>query len=177
MMIYTEATPNPDALKFIPDIPVTTGGTLDVRSADLAQGISLIESLFDIPIVVGVYIGPNFVTVTKDSGDWSDITSLILEVISDNIRQPIDLTTTLHQDRSDNSDVVNQILELLDDRIRPAVANDGGDIIFRDYQDGIVYLELQGSCSGCPSSTATLRYGVENLIKHYIPEVIEVRSI
>jgi len=176
-MIYTEATPNPDALKFIPDIPVTTGGTLDVRSADLAQGISLIESLFDIPIVVGVYIGPNFVTVTKDSGDWSDITSLILEVISDNIRQPIDLTTTLHQDRSDNSDVVNQILELLDDRIRPAVANDGGDIIFRDYQDGIVYLELQGSCSGCPSSTATLRYGVENLIKHYIPEVIEVRSI
>jgi Fe-S cluster biogenesis protein NfuA len=177
MMIYTEATPNPDALKFIPDIPVTTGGTLDVRSADLAQGISLIESLFDIPIVVGVYIGPNFVTVTKDSGDWSDITSLILGVISDNIRQPIDLTTTLHQDRSDNSDVVNQILELLDDRIRPAVANDGGDIIFRDYQDGIVYLELQGSCSGCPSSTATLRYGVENLIKHYIPEVIEVRSI
>ena len=176
-MIYTEATPNPDALKFIPDIPVTTGGTLDARSVDQTQGISLIESLFDISTVVGVYIGPNFVTVTKDSGDWSDITSLILEVISDNIRQPIDLTTTLNQDRSDNSDVVNQILELLDARIRPAVANDGGDIIFRDYQDGIVYLELQGSCSGCPSSTATLRYGVENLIKHYIPEVIEVRSI
>lgn len=176
-MIYTEATPNPNALKFMPDVPVTTGGTLDVRSIDQSNGIHLIEDLFGVPHVVGVYIGPDFVTITKDSEDWSDITNVVLGIIADNIRQPIDLGNTTDEPSRDTSDVVDQIRELLDTRVRPAVANDGGDIVFRDYKDGIVYLELQGSCSGCPSSTATLRHGVERLIQHYIPEVIEVRSI
>ena len=176
-MIYTEHTPNPDALKFIPTVPVTTGGTLDVRLHAHTLDIPLLDELFNIPEIIGVYLGPDFVTVTKDAGHWDDITPAILGVISENLRDPIDLSTGLDKDRSGQSDVINQIIELLDERVRPAVANDGGDIIFREYRDGIVYLELQGSCSGCPSSTATLRYGVENLIKHYIPEVIEVRSI
>ena len=175
-MIYTETTPNPDALKFIPTVPVTTGGTLDVRSLEHTQDIELLEAMFDIPEVIGVYLTPNFVTVTKTTGNWDDITSSIIDIISENLIDPIDIAGSM-QKISNNTDIINQILELLDQRVRPAVANDGGDIVFKDYTDGIVYLELQGSCSGCPSSTATLRYGVENLIKHYIPEVLEVRSI
>ena len=177
MMIYTETTPNPDAIKFIPTVPVTTGGTIDVRSHQHTHNIHLLNELFNIPEIIGVYLGSDFVTITKDAGSWDDIRSAIIGIIAENLSEPIDLSLNSNQPSSTNSNTVNQILELLDQRIRPAVANDGGDIVFKDYTDGIVYLELQGSCSGCPSSTATLRYGVENLIKHYIPEVLEVRSI
>ncbi len=182
MFIQTEQTPNPATLKFIPGRPVAPEGTRDFRDASETTGAPLARRIFAVDGVSGVFLGVDFISVTRDEGhDWQvlkpQVLGAIMEhytsgaaVVEDDPRQD---DAAVHE--SDDP-VVAQIRELLDTRVRPAVAQDGGDIIFRSYQDGIVYLRMQGSCSGCPSSTATLKIGIENMLKHFIPEIREVRA-
>jgi len=185
MFIQTEQTPNPATLKFIPGQPVATAGTADFRSPDEAAGKSpLAERLFRIDDVSGVFLGPDFITVTKgDSAEWYLLKPAILGVIMEHFTagQPVltdgaDLAAPEEVDE-DSAEIVSQIKELLETRVRPAVAQDGGDIVFHAFQDGVVYLHMRGACAGCPSSTATLKMGIENMLRHYIPEVTEVRAV
>jgi len=185
MFIQTEQTPNPATLKFLPGCPVMTAGTANFTSEQAAHTSPLAERLFSLPEVTGVFLGADFVTVTKnEEGDWYRLKPAILAVIMEHfttgrpvlLREPaVGESAEAGQDEED--EVVAQIKELLETRVRPAVAQDGGDIIFHDFQDGVVYLHMQGSCSGCPSSTATLKAGIENMLRHYIPEVVEVRAV
>jgi len=180
MFIQTEETPNPATLKFLPGRVVMERGTADFDSADKAQRSPLAESLFRIEGVARIFLGSDFITVTKsDAKDWPvlkpQILGLIMEHFSTN--RPVILAETAGEADSDDDEIVTQIKELLDTRVRPAVAQDGGDIIFHSFEDGIVYLHMQGSCSGCPSSTATLKMGIENMLRHYVPEVVEVRPV
>ena len=181
MFIQTEATPNPATLKFLPGRVVMERGTADFDAADKAQRSPLAESLFRIEGVARVFLGSDFVTVTKsDARDWPvlkpQILGLIMEHFSTN--RPVILAEEgAAGDAGDDDEIVTQIKELLDTRVRPAVAQDGGDIIFHSFEDGVVYLHMQGSCSGCPSSTATLKMGIENMLRHYVPEVVEVRPV
>lgn len=172
--IYTENTPNPDSMKFITGRALTTGGTVEVRSMEDARQDPLLEDLMMIPNVSSVLVGRNFATVTRSSGDWSSIGSEVTRVLSNQFLGPI---RTKQPDVTSDDPVVNMILDILETRIRPAVKRDGGDILFRDYKDGVLTLEMMGSCNGCPSSTATLKHGIENMMRHFIPEVREVRSI
>ena len=183
MFIQTEETPNPLTLKFLPGRTVLGAGTADFPTADLAEGRSpLAETLFTIEGVGGVFLGPDFITVTKRSeADWPEMKPAILGAIMEHftaglpvIRETADAAAAAE---GEDDEIVAQIKELLDTRVRPAVAQDGGDIIFQGFEDGIVYLHMQGSCSGCPSSTATLKAGIENMLRHYIPEVVEVRAV
>ena len=184
MFIQTEATPNPATLKFLPGRAVLENGTLDLRDADQAAQSPLAERLFGIAGVSGVFFGSDFITVTKqEDGDWYHLKPAILAAIMEHFTtgRPVFLNgdgeaADTAADEEDN-EIVAQIKELLETRVRPAVAQDGGDIIFHDFEDGVVYLHMQGSCSGCPSSTATLKAGIENMLRHYIPEVVEVRAI
>ncbi len=185
MFIQTEQTPNPATLKFIPGKTVLAEGTADFRSPDQAAGKSpLAERLFGIDDVEGVFLGPDFIAVTKgDSAEWYLLKPAILGVIMEHFTagQPV-LTdgAAIEVDEKvddENAEIVSQIKELLDTRVRPAVAQDGGDIVFHAFQQGVVYLHMRGACSGCPSSTATLKMGIENMLRHYIPEVTEVRAV
>jgi Fe-S cluster biogenesis protein NfuA len=183
MFIQTEQTPNPATLKFLPGCPVLTSGTANFTSEEAARISPLAERLFSLPEVTGVFLGADFVTVTKsEDWDWYRLKPAILAVVMEHftagrpvlLSDPAAGTTAA---TSEEDEVVAQIKELLETRVRPAVAQDGGDIIFHDFEDGVVYLHMQGSCSGCPSSTATLKAGIENMLRHYIPEVVEVRAV
>lgn len=184
MFIQTEQTPNPASLKFLPGCPVMTAGTANFTSERAAHASPLAERLFSLPEVTGVFLGTEFVTVTKDEeGDWYRLKPAVLAIIMEHFTagRPVLLgepavSETVGTDQEED-EVVAQIKELLETRVRPAVAQDGGDITFHDFEDGVVYLHMQGSCSGCPSSTATLKAGIENMLRHYIPEVVEVRAI
>lgn len=186
MFIQTEATPNPATLKFIPGRPVLTNGTMDMRDRDAAAKSPLAERLFDISNVSGVFFGSDFITVTKTAGEWQQIKPLILGAIMEHYMSgaPIlkageDAASSEDDEFFDAEDAetVATIKELIETRVRPAVANDGGDITFRGFKDGVVFLAMKGACSGCPSSTATLQHGIQNLLRHYVPNVVEVRPI
>jgi len=180
MFIQTEATPNPATLKFLPGTEVMgSNGTANFVDAASASASPLALRLFDIDGVDGIFLGSDFVTVTKDDAtDWDVLKPRVLAAVMDHFSQG-GVVMTAAQDAAsteDDTDVVTQIKDLLETRVRPAVAQDGGDIVFRSFEDGILYLSMQGACSGCPSSTATLKNGIENMMKHYIPEVLEVRA-
>ncbi|HEX4114083.1 MAG TPA: NifU family protein [Stellaceae bacterium] len=183
MFIQTETTPNPATLKFIPGRAVMTAGTAQFANAeDAAERSPLAQRLFGIPGVAGVFLGSDFVSVTKDGAqDWFQLKPGILAAIMEHYTsgQPVVLAQAVASSDGGEADdeVVSAIKELIETRVRPAVAQDGGDIIFEHFTDGVVYLQMHGACSGCPSSTATLKAGIENMLRHYIPEVIEVRAL
>jgi len=182
MFIQTEATPNPATLKFLPGRPVLDNGTLDMRGRGEAANSPLAERLFDISGIGGVFLGSDFIAVTKTDGDWQQLKPAILGAIMEHFMSGEPVVTGGGESAAEDeffddkdSETVTTIKELIETRVRPAVANDGGDITFRGYKDGVVYLAMKGACSGCPSSTATLRHGIENLLRHYVPDVTEVR--
>ena len=182
MFIQTEQTPNPATLKFLPGRDVLGRGTADFPTAETAVRSPLAQRLFEIEGVAGVFLGADFVTITKDGDrDWYLLKPSILGVIMEHFTagRPVINETAVDDNAAheDDDEIVAQIKELLDTRVRPAVAQDGGDITFQGFENGIVYLNMKGSCSGCPSSTATLKAGIENMLRHYIPEVVEVRAI
>jgi Fe-S cluster biogenesis protein NfuA len=182
MFIQTEQTPNPATLKFLPGCTVMEAGTANFTDVAAAASRSpLAERLFGLPEVGGVFLGGDFITVTKSGdSDWFQLKPAVLAAIMEHFTsgQPVVTgTAETAAAESEDNEVVSAIKELLETRVRPAVAQDGGDIIFEDFEDGIVYLHMQGSCSGCPSSTATLKAGIENMLRHYIPEVVEVRAV
>ncbi len=187
MFIQTERTPNPATLKFIPGREIMAHGTANFPDAESAAQSPLATSLFALGEVTGVFLGSDFVTVTKrdDLDDWQELKAPVLAALMRFFAsgQPVLLETTNSAappetlyDPADK-DIVEQIEAILEEKVRPAVARDGGDIQFHGFKDGIVYVAMQGSCSGCPSSTATLKGGIESLLKHYVPEVIDVRAI
>ncbi|MBM3555489.1 MAG: NifU family protein [Alphaproteobacteria bacterium] len=180
MFIQTEATPNPSTMKFIPGETVMPSGTANFPDGEAAKRSPLAVRLFEISGVGGVFLGADFITVTKIEGEWNHLKPAILGVIMEHFTagKPV-LADQVAETGSeiDDDPLVAQIKELIETRVRPAVAQDGGDILFHGFEDGIVYLHMQGSCAGCPSSTATLRYGIENMLKHYVPEVMEVRAV
>lgn len=185
MFIQTESTPNPATLKFLPGQSVLESGTADFPTAESGAKSPLARRIFSVDGVEGVFLGNDFVTVTKaDDVNWDHIKPAILGAVMEHFQsgQPViegdsqaDGGHAAHD--GPDADIVNQIKELLDTRVRPAVAQDGGDITFHGFDQGIVYLHMQGACAGCPSSTLTLKMGIENLLRHYIPEVIEVRPV
>ena len=181
MFIQTEPTPNPATLKFLPGQVVMAQGTADFTDPAEADRSPLAQALFGVDGVRGVFLGTDFVTVTRDAGiEWQVLKPAILGVIMEHLTsgRPIIIDgPAAHGADEDDDPVVAQIKELIETRVRPAVAQDGGDIIFHGFEDGVVYLHMQGSCSGRPSSTATLKMGIENMLKHYVPEVVEVRPI
>lgn len=186
MFIQTEATPNPATLKFIPGQPVLEHGTLDLRTPADAEKSPLAARLFEIAGVDGVFFGSDFITVSKSSGEWPQLKPAILGAIMEHFMSGAPLlnvdATTAAPDEDEffepaDAETVATIKDLIETRVRPAVANDGGDITFRGYRDGVVFLNMKGACSGCPSSTATLQHGIQNLLKHYVPEVVEVRPM
>lgn len=186
MFIQTEQTPNPITLKFVPGCEVMSEGTADFTDKKGAANSPLAKRLFAVEGVRAVFFGSNFVTVTKSNDvEWAVIKAEILQAITEHFESsdPVisdgsggEVTPDDTETKQDSA-VVKRVKELLDNRVRPAVAMDGGDITFRAYEDGIVYLKMRGACSGCPSSTATLKAGIENLLRHYIPEVQEVRTV
>ena len=190
MLIETELTPNPATLKFLPGRPVIEAGPpRDFADADEAEASPLAEALFSQGDVVGVFYGRDFIAVTAGEGaDWRDLKPQVLSILLDHFssQAPLFRTGSAHEihiedesefaENPEDADIVAQIRELIDTRVRPAVANDGGDIVYRGFDKGVVYLAMHGACSGCPSSTATLKQGIEQLLKHYVPEVIEVRA-
>ena len=179
MFIQTESTPNPATLKFLPGCEVmSAGGTANFVNSAEADRSPLARRLFELEGVAGVFLGADFVTVTKAGAkDWDAMKPQLLGALMDHFSsgRPAVEGAAAAQSVADDP-LVAQIKELLDTRVRPAVAQDGGDIIFRRFENGVVYLHMQGSCSGCPSSTATLKHGIENMLRHYIPEVSEVRA-
>ncbi len=184
MFIQTEATPNPATLKFIPGRSVLSGGTADYRAEDDANESPLAARLFEITGVTGVFLGSDFISVTKGETDWQHLKPAILGAIMEHFMSGAPVVTTgegndVAEGNYDPADeqIVSTIKELLETRVRPAVAQDGGDITFQGFREGIVYLQMRGACSGCPSSTATLRHGIENLLRHFCPEVQEVQAI
>ncbi|MGC6400622.1 NifU family protein [Sphingomonas sp. FW199] len=191
MLIETEATPNPATLKFLPGRVVMDAGTRDFASPEEAEASQLAAAIFGLGDVVGVFFGRDFVSVSIAPGaQWSDVKPDVLAILLDHfsagmplfapgsaagISVPADDAAT--DDDQADAEIVAQIRELIDTRVRPAVANDGGDIVYRGFREGKVFLQMQGACSGCPSSTATLKQGIEQLLKYYVPEVTEVRAV
>jgi Fe-S cluster biogenesis protein NfuA len=182
MFIQTETTPNPATLKFLPGRSVLPSGGIDMPDRESAAQSALAERLFDIAGVCGVYFGTDFITVSRNAGDWQQLKPAILGAIMEHFMSGAPILK--EEDKAEakdefydaaDADTVATIKDLIETRVRPAVANDGGDITFRGFKDGIVYLDMKGSCSGCPSSTATLKHGIQNLLKHFIPSVIDVR--
>ena len=192
MFIETETTPNPSSLKFLPGRTVMPSGTREFASPEAAEASPLAQAIFDTGEVVNVFYGWDFVTVTAAPGsDWSALKPQVVSILLDHfvseaplfsggdasgISVPAESDELVVEDRAEDAETIAAIHELLETRIRPAVAGDGGDIAYRGFSDGVVYLTLQGACSGCPSSTATLKHGIESLLKHYLPEVVEVRA-
>jgi Fe-S cluster biogenesis protein NfuA len=182
MFIQTEATPNPATMMFFPGCPVLDNSTANFTEAGQAQRSPLARRLFGIDGVAGVFLGGDFITVTKATPQsWDVLKPLVLSEIMDHFTSGEAVieggAASADGDQADGDEIAAQIRELIDTRVRPAVAQDGGDIIFRGFEDGVVYLHMQGSCSGCPSSTATLKHGIENMLRYYIPEVVEVRPV
>lgn len=186
MFIQTEATPNPATLKFIPGEKVLPGGAREFRDPNDAQTASpLAARLFEVDGVSGVFLGDDFISVTKSNGEWQHLKPALLGAIMEHYMSGAPTVTDEPEgdghhaagDDGEDSEIVQTIKELLDTRVRPAVAQDGGDIVFHGYDSGVVYLHMRGACAGCPSSTATLRHGIENLLRHFIPEVEEVRAV
>lgn len=184
MFIQTEATPNPATLKFIPGKPVLSDGTADFRKKDAAATSPLATRLFDIDGVEGVFLGSDFISVTKGPAEWQHLKPMILGAIMEHYLSGDSVAGASGANDTDqgtfdpkDAEIVATIKELLETRVRPAVAQDGGDIIFSGFRDGVVYLHMRGACSGCPSSTATLRHGIENLLRHFCPEVQEVQAV
>ena len=191
MFIETETTPNPSSLKFLPGQQVMTAGTREFPTPEAAEASPLAEAIYDTGEVVNVFFGGDFVSVTAAPGvNWSDLKPQVVAILLDHFVSEAPLfhevsasgisvpaeAEMLFEEDPEQSEIVAQINELLETRVRPAVAGDGGDIAYRGFKDGVVYLTLQGACSGCPSSTATLKHGIEGLLKHYVPEVLEVRA-
>lgn len=184
MFIQTESTPNPASLKFLPGRNVMGDGTAEYRSASEAHASPLAERLFAISGVGGVFLGGDFITVTKADGEWQHIKPAILGAIMEHFMSGMPVLREVQAatggdeffDEAD-ADTVATIKELIETRVRPAVAQDGGDITFQGFRDGVVYLNMRGSCAGCPSSTATLKHGIQNLLRHFVPDVVEVRPI
>jgi Fe-S cluster biogenesis protein NfuA len=190
MFIETEATPNPATMKFLPGREVMPAGTRDFADPEEAAASPLAEILFSLGDVTGVFFGREFISVTIASGaNWADVKPDVLGILLDHFSANMPLfhpataggfsvptVDELPLDDPADADIVEQIKELIETRVRPAVANDGGDIIYRGFQSGVVYLQMQGACAGCPSSSATLKNGIESLLKHYVPEVTEVRA-
>jgi Fe-S cluster biogenesis protein NfuA len=190
MLIETETTPNPATLKFLPGRQVMDMGTRDFASPEEAEASPLAEAIFGLGDVTGVFFGHNFISVTAGPGaDWSSLRAEVLSVLLDHFSADMPLFRAATAagiavpaedadwpSNPEDADIVAQIKDLIETRVRPAVANDGGDILYRGFDKGVVYLQMQGACSGCPSSSATLKHGIESLLKHYVPEVIEVRA-
>jgi Fe-S cluster biogenesis protein NfuA len=188
MFIQTEATPNPATLKFLPGKTVLDAGTLDMRDKDAAGASPLAQRLFDVPNVAGVFFGSDFISITKSGGDWQQMKPAILGAIMEHYMSgaPIvvsDLAQNAGAADGDeffdpaDAETVATIKDLIETRVRPAVAGDGGDITFKGFKEGVVYLSMKGACSGCPSSTATLQHGIQNLLRHFVPDVQEVRPV
>jgi Fe-S cluster biogenesis protein NfuA len=185
MFIQTEATPNPATLKFIPGRTVLGEGTAEFRAKSEANASPLATRLFDVDGVTGVFLGSDFISVTKSDGEWQHIKPAILGAIMEHYMSgaaAVESDDAANDDEMGDydpkdEDTVKTIKELLDTRVRPAVANDGGDIVFHGFKDGVVFLHMRGACAGCPSSTATLRHGIENLLRHFCPDVQEVRPV
>jgi Fe-S cluster biogenesis protein NfuA len=185
MFIQTEATPNPATLKFLPGRAVLDTGTLDMPTREAASQSPLAEKLFAIANVGGVMFGTDFIAVTKTGGEWQQLKPAILGAIMEHFMsgEPLVASAAEQAPAADeffdaaDADTVATIKDLIETRVRPAVASDGGDITFRGYKEGIVYLNMKGACSGCPSSTATLKHGIQNLLKHFVPDVVEVRPM
>jgi Fe-S cluster biogenesis protein NfuA len=184
MFIQTETTPNPATLKFLPGRTVLASGTMEMRDRAEAARSPLAERLFDVNGVSGVFLGSDFITVTKTDSEWPQLKPAILGVIMEHFMSGAPVVAAEGGEDTDDeffdesdAETVATIKELIETRVRPAVANDGGDITFRGYKEGIVYLAMKGSCSGCPSSTATLKHGIQNLLRHFVPDVTEVRPI
>jgi len=192
MFIQTEDTPNPQSMKFLPGQDILGAGALgmDFPNAETAKPSPLAQTLFDIEGVAGVFLGADFVTVTKYEGtDWRHIKPSVLGAIADFLTAGLPAlvegaaakkpATSLDDYEEEDREIVEQIIELIDTRVRPAVAADGGDIVFQHYEPrtGVVFLSLHGACSGCPSSTMTLKSGIENMLKHYVPEVVKVEAV
>lgn len=192
MFIETETTPNPSALKFLPGQTVMVSGSREFATPEAAEASPLAQAIFDTGEVVNVFFGGDFVSVTAAPGaDWSALKPQVIAILLDHfvseaplfagpsgngIAVPPPEDEMVIEERPEDAEVIAAINELLETRVRPAVAGDGGDIAYRGFRDGVVYLTLQGSCAGCPSSTATLKHGIEGLLKHYVPEVSEVRA-
>jgi len=189
MLIRTEQTPNPATRKFLPGKTVMESGTRDFPDAGSAEASPLASALFDSGLVEGVFFGRDFISVTAGDGvSWSDLEPLVLETLLDHFVSDAPLfkpgtaagihiaEQSFDEDPAD-ADIIGQIKELIETRVRPAVAQDGGDIVYRGYKDGTLYLGMQGACSGCPSSTVTLKRGIESLIRHYVPEVETVEAV
>ena len=190
MLIRTEQTPNPSTRKFLPGQAVMDSGTRDFPDAQSAQASPLAGALFETELVEGVFYGRDFVSVSAAPGvSWTDLEPVVLEMLLDHFvtGAPLFKTGTAaridvaqdidFEENPEDSDIIEQIKELIETRVRPAVANDGGDIIYKGYRDGHLYLSMHGACSGCPSSTVTLKRGIESLIRHYVPEVESVEAI
>lgn len=186
MFIQTEPTPNPATLKFLPGRTVLGDGTLELRSSEDARRSPLAQRLFEVNGVNGVFLGSDFITVTKAGGEWAHLKPAILGAIMEHFMSGAPVLAEGAEADSDaqdeffsdaDSEIVDTIKELIETRVRPAVAHDGGDITFRGFREGVVYLNMKGACSGCPSSTATLKNGIENLLRHFVPEVVEVRPV
>ena len=184
MFIQTEETPNPAALKFLPGRAVLEIGVADFTTREAAQRSPLARVLFEIDGVAGVFLGSDFITITK-AGDktWQVLKPMVLGAVMDHFTSGAAVMETADTEDEEINDegvdgaIVSQIKELIDTRVRPAVAQDGGDIIYKGFKNGTVYLNLRGSCAGCPSSTATLKMGIENMLRHYVPEVLQVEAV
>jgi Fe-S cluster biogenesis protein NfuA len=190
MLIRTEQTPNPATRKFLPGQPVMETGTRDFADAESAEASPLAKALFDSGMVEGVFFGRDFVSVTAAPGvSWNDLDPLVVETLLDHFVTGAPLfaagsaagiyvgaDSDIEEDPAD-ADIIDQIKELIETRVRPAVAQDGGDIVYKGYKDGRLYLSMHGACSGCPSSTVTLKRGIESLIRHYVPEVETVEAV
>ena len=183
MFIETEGTPNPATLKFLPGVDVMGVGTADFASEDAATRSPLASAIFALPGVTRVFLGGDFITVTKSEDEnWSALKPSVLGVVMDHFVAGRPVIEGAGDEAAEDvlpedQEIVDAIKELLDTRVRPAVASDGGDIVFRGYRDGVVRLHMQGACSGCPSSSATLKHGIENMLRHYVPEVRTVEQV
>jgi Fe-S cluster biogenesis protein NfuA len=184
MFIQTEATPNPATLKFLPGRSVMDEGTLDIRDREAASSSPLAAALFSIGNVSAVFFGPDFISVTKSDGEWQHLKPAILGAIMEHFMSGVPVVNAAASPSVESeffdpvdADTVETIKEMLESRVRPAVAGDGGDITFRGFRDGTVYLSMKGACAGCPSSTATLKNGIENLLRHYVPQVQSVEQM
>lgn len=183
MFIQTETTPNPASLKFLPGRIVLGSGTAEFRDADEAARSPLAERLFGIPGVGGVFLGSDFITVTKTGGEWQHLKPAVLGAIMEHFLSGMPVLRAEADETGgeffaeEDAETVATIKELIETRVRPAVAQDGGDITFQGFRDGVVYLNMRGSCAGCPSSTATLKHGIENLLRHFVPEVQEIQEV
>lgn len=180
MFIQTENTPNPSTLKFLPGRAVMPQGTANYEAVTEADNSPLAQRLFQVDGVRGVFLGADFITVTKaPDQNWANMKPLLLGAIMEHLTSGKKVIVGVDAEATGGAedDVSKKVRELLDTRIRPAVAQDGGDIVFHKFENGVVYLHMRGACSGCPSSTETLKYGIENMLKHYVPEVREVRAL